>query len=151
MRTHGLMSYRRFGRAWSLRSDRTLVRARSLRSNRAPARSLRSNRAPARAPSLHGDRAPDRARSLRSDRAEWTFGRYVATEPWLELSRYVATGRSSCLVAAKKEWDEGIEEETKKLMRKVDDHELKIRSLYSIEDRLSRLEEDEKKNARSKT
>ncbi|CAN6871958.1 unnamed protein product [Brassica oleracea] len=47
----------------------------------------------------------------------------------------------------KKEWDEAIEEETKKLTRKVDDHELKIRSLYSIEDRLSRLEEDEKKNA----
>ncbi|KAL0646967.1 hypothetical protein Bca4012_045258 [Brassica carinata] len=36
---------------------------------------------------------------------------------------------------------------TKKLTWKVDDHELKIRSLYSIEDRLSRLEEDEKKNA----
>ncbi|KAF3540990.1 hypothetical protein F2Q69_00021510 [Brassica cretica] len=32
---HGLMSYRRFGRAWSLRSDQTLVRARSLRSDRA--------------------------------------------------------------------------------------------------------------------
>ncbi|KAF3537776.1 hypothetical protein F2Q69_00022721 [Brassica cretica] len=31
-----------------------------------------------------------RARSLRSDRAEWTFGRYVATEPWLELGHYVA-------------------------------------------------------------
>ncbi|KAF2583198.1 hypothetical protein F2Q68_00004316 [Brassica cretica] len=42
---------------------------------------------------------------------------------------------------------EAIEEETKKLTWKVDDHELKIRSLYSIEDRLSRLEEDEKKNA----
>ncbi|KAG2265457.1 hypothetical protein Bca52824_072536 [Brassica carinata] len=38
----------------------------------------------------------------------------------------------------KKEWDEAIEEETKKLTRKVDDHKLKIRSLYSIEDRLSR-------------
>ncbi|KAF2535319.1 hypothetical protein F2Q68_00021524 [Brassica cretica] len=25
---------------------------------------------------------------LRSDRAEWTFGCYVATEPWLELGRY---------------------------------------------------------------
>ncbi|KAF2542473.1 hypothetical protein F2Q68_00031680 [Brassica cretica] len=47
----------------------------------------------------------------------------------------------------KKEWDEAIEEETKKLTRKVDDHELKIRSLYSIEDHLSRLEEDGKKNA----
>ncbi|CAN6998946.1 unnamed protein product [Brassica rapa subsp. trilocularis] len=47
----------------------------------------------------------------------------------------------------KKEWDEAIEEETKKLTRKVDDHELKIRSLYSIEDRLSRLKEDGKKNA----
>ncbi|KAF2615193.1 hypothetical protein F2Q70_00010964 [Brassica cretica] len=32
---HGLMSYRRFGRARSLRSDRTLVQARSLRSDRA--------------------------------------------------------------------------------------------------------------------
>ncbi|KAF2559766.1 hypothetical protein F2Q68_00015251 [Brassica cretica] len=30
-----------------------------------------------------------RARSLRSDRAEWTFGRYVATELWLELGCYV--------------------------------------------------------------
>ncbi|KAF3531420.1 hypothetical protein DY000_02039529 [Brassica cretica] len=28
------------------------------------------------------------ARSLRSDRAEWAFGRYVATELWLELGRY---------------------------------------------------------------
>ncbi|WZZ86915.1 hypothetical protein YC2023_115494 [Brassica napus] len=32
---HGLMSYRRFGRAQSLCSDRTSVRARSLRSDRA--------------------------------------------------------------------------------------------------------------------
>ncbi|KAF3600362.1 hypothetical protein F2Q69_00037239 [Brassica cretica] len=32
-----------------------------------------------------------RARLLRSDRAEWAFGRYVATELWLELGRYVAT------------------------------------------------------------
>ncbi|KAF3511545.1 hypothetical protein F2Q69_00007473 [Brassica cretica] len=32
---HGLMSYRRFGRARSLRSDRALTRARSLRSDRA--------------------------------------------------------------------------------------------------------------------
>ncbi|CDY71739.1 BnaCnng74220D [Brassica napus] len=39
----------------------------------------------------------------------------------------------------KKEWDEAIEEETKKLTRKVDHHELKIRSLYSIEDSLSLL------------
>ncbi|WZZ69990.1 hypothetical protein YC2023_081360 [Brassica napus] len=61
---HGLMSYRGFGRARSLRSDRAS------------------------------------AWSLRSDRAEWTFGRYVATEPWLELGRYVATERSTCLVAA---------------------------------------------------
>ncbi|KAF2619617.1 hypothetical protein F2Q68_00038157 [Brassica cretica] len=75
---HGLMSYRRFGRARSLRSDRTLVRARSLRS----------------------DRAPARARSLRSDRAEWAFGRYVATELWLELDCYVATERSTRLVTA---------------------------------------------------
>ncbi|KAF2599249.1 hypothetical protein F2Q68_00008603 [Brassica cretica] len=39
-------------------------------------------------------------RSLRSDRAEWAFGRYVATELWLELGRYVATERSTRLVAA---------------------------------------------------
>ncbi|KAF3606146.1 hypothetical protein DY000_02046862 [Brassica cretica] len=54
---HELISYRRFGRVRSLRSDRTLVRA----------------------------------QSLRSDRAEWTFGRYVATDLWLELGRYVET------------------------------------------------------------
>ncbi|KAF3521289.1 hypothetical protein F2Q69_00050035 [Brassica cretica] len=34
-RTHGLTSYRCFGRAQSLRSDRALARARSLRSDRA--------------------------------------------------------------------------------------------------------------------
>ncbi|KAF3519662.1 hypothetical protein DY000_02060123 [Brassica cretica] len=33
-----------------------------------------------------------RARSLRSDRAGRTLDRYVATELWLELGRYVATG-----------------------------------------------------------
>ncbi|KAF3490059.1 hypothetical protein F2Q69_00055483 [Brassica cretica] len=55
---------------------------------------------PARARSLRSDRAPARALLLRSDRAEWTFGRYVATELWLELGRYVATERSTCLVAA---------------------------------------------------
>ncbi|KAL0668863.1 hypothetical protein Bca4012_031567 [Brassica carinata] len=32
---HGLMSYRRFGRARSLRSDRASARSRSLRSDRA--------------------------------------------------------------------------------------------------------------------
>ncbi|KAF3515589.1 hypothetical protein DY000_02058589 [Brassica cretica] len=53
---HGLMSYRRFRRAGSLRSDRSLIRAQSLRS----------------------DKAPARARLLHSDRAELTFGRYVA-------------------------------------------------------------------------
>ncbi|KAF3602619.1 hypothetical protein F2Q69_00035822 [Brassica cretica] len=41
-----------------------------------------------------------RARSLRSDRAEWKIGLYVVTELWLELGRYVATERSTCLVAA---------------------------------------------------
>ncbi|KAF3506449.1 hypothetical protein F2Q69_00007248 [Brassica cretica] len=44
--------------------------------------------------------ASARARSLRSDRAEWAFGRYVATELWLKLGRYVATERSTLLVAA---------------------------------------------------
>uniref|UniRef100_M4DGJ2 Uncharacterized protein n=1 Tax=Brassica campestris TaxID=3711 RepID=M4DGJ2_BRACM len=54
---HGLVSYQRFRRAWSLRSDQALARARSLRSDRAwlssvasgmNARSLRSDRALAR-------------------------------------------------------------------------------------------------------
>ena len=63
---HGLMSFRRFGRARSLRSDRTSARA----------------------------------RSLRRDRAEWAFGYHVVTELWLELGRYVATERSTRLVAA---------------------------------------------------
>nr|VDD51589.1 unnamed protein product [Brassica oleracea] len=57
---HGLMSYRRFGRARSLRSDQTLVRARSLRSDRA-----------------EWAFALTRTRSLRSDRAEHAFGRCV--------------------------------------------------------------------------
>ncbi|KAL0836246.1 hypothetical protein Bca101_088135 [Brassica carinata] len=87
---HGLMSYRHFGRARSLRSDRTLVRAPS----------LCSDRTPARARSLRSDLAPARARSLRSDRAEWAFGCYVVTELWLEIGRYVATERSTRLVAA---------------------------------------------------
>ncbi|KAF3564631.1 hypothetical protein DY000_02016334 [Brassica cretica] len=71
---HGLMSYRCFARARSLRSDRAPARARS--------------------------RASARARSLRSDRAEWVFGRYVATELWLELGRYVVTERSTRNVRA---------------------------------------------------
>ncbi|KAF3570492.1 hypothetical protein F2Q69_00059356 [Brassica cretica] len=64
------------------------LKARPLRSDRANTRSLRS------------DRTLVRARPLRIDRAEWTFGRYVATELWLELGRYVAIERSMCLVAA---------------------------------------------------
>ncbi|KAF3510929.1 hypothetical protein F2Q69_00003787 [Brassica cretica] len=48
-----------------------------------------------RARSLHSDRT-----LVRSDRAEWSFGRYVATELWLELGRYVATERSTRLVTA---------------------------------------------------
>ncbi|KAF2597710.1 hypothetical protein F2Q68_00011781 [Brassica cretica] len=66
---HGLMSYRRFGRAQSLRIDRALARARS----------LRSDRDLARAPSLRCDRALARALSLRSDRAEHVFGCCIAT------------------------------------------------------------------------
>ncbi|KAF3501590.1 hypothetical protein F2Q69_00043345 [Brassica cretica] len=54
---HGLMSYRRFGSARSLRSDRALARARLPRS----------------------DQVSARARSLRSDQAEHAFGRHVAT------------------------------------------------------------------------
>ncbi|KAF3484644.1 hypothetical protein F2Q69_00052957 [Brassica cretica] len=41
-----------------------------------------------------------RARSLRSDRAEQMLGRYVATELWLKLGRYVATGQRACAVVA---------------------------------------------------
>ncbi|KAF3560912.1 hypothetical protein DY000_02015190 [Brassica cretica] len=36
----------------------------------------------------------------RSDRAEWAFGCYAVTELWLELGRYVATERSTRLIAA---------------------------------------------------
>ncbi|KAF3486188.1 hypothetical protein F2Q69_00053076 [Brassica cretica] len=61
---------------------------------------LMSYRRFGRARSLRSDRSLVRARSLRSDRAEWMFGRYVATELWLELGRYVATEQSTCLVAA---------------------------------------------------
>ena len=57
-RMHGLMSYRRFGRAQSLRIDR----------------------APARDQSLRSDRALARAWSLRSDRVGRTFGRYAAAD-----------------------------------------------------------------------
>ncbi|KAG5373631.1 hypothetical protein IGI04_043052 [Brassica rapa subsp. trilocularis] len=66
-----------FGKVQSLHSDRTLARARSLRS----------------------DRALARARSLRSDRAGRSLGCYVATELWLDLGRYVATGRDDRSVA----------------------------------------------------
>ncbi|KAF2581634.1 hypothetical protein F2Q68_00003783 [Brassica cretica] len=60
---------------------------------------LMSYRRFGRARSLRSDRTLDRARSLRSDRAEWAFGRYVATELWLELVRYIATAWSMYLVA----------------------------------------------------
>ncbi|KAF3569602.1 hypothetical protein DY000_02015369 [Brassica cretica] len=63
------MSYRRFGRARSLRSDRAPARAWS----------LRSDRALGRARSLRSDRGPGLARSLRSDRTEHVFGCCVAT------------------------------------------------------------------------
>nr|VDD36510.1 unnamed protein product [Brassica oleracea] len=53
-----------------------------------------------RAPSLRSDRAPARARSLHRDGAEWAFGRHVVTDFWLGLGRYVATERSTRLVAA---------------------------------------------------
>ncbi|KAF2552174.1 hypothetical protein F2Q68_00033992 [Brassica cretica] len=59
--------------AQSLCSDRALVRARSLRCDRALARA--------------------------SDRAERTLGHYIATELWLELGCYVATERNGRSVA----------------------------------------------------
>ncbi|KAF3557402.1 hypothetical protein F2Q69_00014171 [Brassica cretica] len=81
-----------FGRVQSLHSDRTLARARSLRSDRTgrtlgryrpsgtSARSLRSDRALVRAQLLSSNRALARAWSLRSDRVGWTFGRYAAAD-----------------------------------------------------------------------
>ncbi|KAF2594452.1 hypothetical protein F2Q70_00043358 [Brassica cretica] len=87
---HGLMSYRRFGRARSLRSHRASARARSL--------SLRCDRALARARSLRFDRALARAWSLLSDRAEHAFGRCVAcSDPFraLRLSRRSAEKEKS--------------------------------------------------------
>ena len=112
-RMHGFTSYRLFEKARLLRNDQNmhvlghyvvtnlgseLGRYVATEQSLARDRSLRSDRAPARVRSLRSDRAF--ARSLRSDRAEWTFGRYVATEPWLKLGRYVATEWSTCSVAA---------------------------------------------------
>ncbi|KAF3487650.1 hypothetical protein F2Q69_00052314 [Brassica cretica] len=62
---HGFVSYRRFGRARSLRSDRTeRTLVRYVATERQSARSLRS----------------DRARRTLSARAGWALDRYVATE-----------------------------------------------------------------------
>ncbi|KAF3515331.1 hypothetical protein F2Q69_00005497 [Brassica cretica] len=49
--------------------------------------------------SIRSDRASARARSLRSDRAGRAFGRYIATELWLELGLgcYEATGQRVCV------------------------------------------------------
>ncbi|KAF2556636.1 hypothetical protein F2Q68_00015504 [Brassica cretica] len=49
--------------------------------------------------SLHSDRTLARARLLRSDRAGRALSRYVATEFWLGIGRYVATKRVGCSVA----------------------------------------------------
>ncbi|KAF3484995.1 hypothetical protein F2Q69_00054341 [Brassica cretica] len=68
---------RMFGRVQSLHSDRTLARARLLRSDRA-GRAQRSSGTRAR--SLRSDRALARAWSLRSDRVGRTFGRYAAAD-----------------------------------------------------------------------
>ena len=68
-----------FGRVRSLHSDWTLARARLLRSDRVGALA--------------------RARSLRSDQAGRALGRYVATEPWVELGHYVGTEQDDRSVA----------------------------------------------------
>ncbi|KAF3606645.1 hypothetical protein DY000_02046613 [Brassica cretica] len=75
MRMHGLLSYRRFGRARSLRSDRADERSRP--SGRTLGRYVVIEQKHAR--SLRSDQASARARSRRSDRAEHAFGRCVAT------------------------------------------------------------------------
>ncbi|KAF3591491.1 hypothetical protein DY000_02020450 [Brassica cretica] len=97
------MSYRRFGRARSLHSDRaewTLGRCVAIELRlglgRYVATELRleigryvaTERNECSVAMLQPSLA--RARSLRSDRAEWTLGRYVVTGLWLELGRYVA-------------------------------------------------------------
>ncbi|KAF3539017.1 hypothetical protein F2Q69_00023965 [Brassica cretica] len=79
---HGLMSYRRFGRAWSLRSDRAwLELGRYVAAERDRCSVAMQRPSLTRARLLHSDRASlARARSLRSDRAWLELGRYVATE-----------------------------------------------------------------------
>ncbi|KAF3556740.1 hypothetical protein F2Q69_00014653 [Brassica cretica] len=76
---HGFVSYQRFGRARSLRSDRAWLRARLLHSDRAE-RTLDCYVATELGPNSD-------AQSLRSDQA------------WLELGRYVVTGLGSSSVA----------------------------------------------------
>ncbi|KAF3595985.1 hypothetical protein DY000_02020496 [Brassica cretica] len=100
---HGFVSYRRFGRGRSLRSDqagRTLGRYRpsfgsssvaTYRPSETDARSLRSDRAwlsngrrecmdPCRIDDSEERPSGTDAQSLHSDRAGWTLGLYVATE-----------------------------------------------------------------------
>ncbi|KAF2572413.1 hypothetical protein F2Q70_00002213 [Brassica cretica] len=89
---HGLMSYRRFGRARSLRSDRARRQLTCLVERDAVEKLGRYVATERNGRSV-------RARSLHSDRAERTLGRYVATELWLELGRYVATARNGRSVA----------------------------------------------------
>ncbi|KAF3523171.1 hypothetical protein F2Q69_00048327 [Brassica cretica] len=74
---HGLMSYRRFGRARSL----------SLRSDRALDRYVTT------------ELWFELGRYVATERL-LELGRYVATELLFELSRYVAIERNMCLVAA---------------------------------------------------
>uniref|UniRef100_M4FHB0 Uncharacterized protein n=1 Tax=Brassica campestris TaxID=3711 RepID=M4FHB0_BRACM len=74
-----------FGKVQSLHSDRTLARARSLRSDRV-------RRVLGRYVATERD-----DRSVATDRAGRLLGRYVATELWLELGCYVATERDDRL------------------------------------------------------
>ncbi|KAF3510333.1 hypothetical protein F2Q69_00006313 [Brassica cretica] len=62
---HGFVSYRRFRKVWSLRSDRAW---------------LELGRYVATKPCACSVASRVRARSLRSDRAVFMLGRYVATE-----------------------------------------------------------------------
>ncbi|KAF2611202.1 hypothetical protein F2Q70_00011704 [Brassica cretica] len=75
---HGLMSYRCFGRARLLRSDRAWLELGRYVSSELNGRSVATLRPSlARARSLHSDRA---GRTLHSDRAGRTLGHYIATE-----------------------------------------------------------------------
>ncbi|KAF3592919.1 hypothetical protein DY000_02023493 [Brassica cretica] len=93
---HGFVSYRRFGRARSLRNDQAVfVLCRYVATGFGLSSVATYRPSHVRARPLRSDRALARARSLRSDRAAFVLGHYVATELWLEIGRYEAEKQCS--------------------------------------------------------